>query len=784
MDHISKTLTLLTLLSFITGCTTNIRRICLNDLHSKKLEEFEFATERPSNKPPSIGLALSGGGTRAASFSIGILQGLHEQGILQKTDIISSVSGGGYAAYYYFNKLIAPRTEFDYRGIGAIFEDCLPIEYKGICGVQEGETCPFLGLDRSLKVCKTKAHAMNGDDPYKFQGYLRGFQDILSESSSYNTGNNSSYLPSLIASVGYLPINFLGNVLLDERLIVSPTKTIYTDGILRTYGTIPKKCEVPDSLANTGECIDKRSPPPEQNPIKEMQKLCILFVKSNFENNKNYINLCKDWEVERLENESEQTLGANTKIPLWIINTTTGYSNTSIPFIQYSGKNDIGATTFEITPLGARSILYGEFNGLREMPPEKFQPKLKLHEAVVSSGAFFDPQQRDYKFLQGPMIPILNAVSFSWGTDLDNLSVGRTMRYLHRALPFPFYYLQGYDQDQHAVYIHLSDGGQTENLGLWALARRGVKDIIVVDAGLDREGYLWDLCRVQRALRDRGLELRFPKLQNFSSNKNTGFWYESLCHETLHFEQYGGNLSSPNSRRHGYDIFKWRNPIVQGCIVKPDLEKYNTESKIKQRLDDGTDSFKHAPCYIEGNNYPDATQNPGCPESEKEGLRSRVWLIKLAANTEVDQALPHAANSCRSLLEVKENSNISKKYSYKECEKALNHPKNGKGVPLPIELVAYCSTHANCQLDSNGEPSVFPQDDTVAMTANSDAFKYGGYRELGRWFAHHLIIDNNKIKMINYEEEQPLIVKNPLYPPDFPRGNDSQSNIHSDGFNK
>lgn len=48
-----------------------------------------------------IGLALSGGGYRAAAFHIGALRALHKLGLLDKVDVISSVSGGSIIAAYY-----------------------------------------------------------------------------------------------------------------------------------------------------------------------------------------------------------------------------------------------------------------------------------------------------------------------------------------------------------------------------------------------------------------------------------------------------------------------------------------------------------------------------------------------------------------------------------------------------------------------------------------------------------------------------------------------------------
>ena len=47
---------------------------------------------------PTVGLALSGGGIRCATFSLGLLRALTRSGVLSRIDMISSVSGGGYTA--------------------------------------------------------------------------------------------------------------------------------------------------------------------------------------------------------------------------------------------------------------------------------------------------------------------------------------------------------------------------------------------------------------------------------------------------------------------------------------------------------------------------------------------------------------------------------------------------------------------------------------------------------------------------------------------------------------
>ena len=48
-----------------------------------------------------IGVALFGGGYRAAAYHIGTLRALHRLGLLDKVDVLSSVSGGSITAAYY-----------------------------------------------------------------------------------------------------------------------------------------------------------------------------------------------------------------------------------------------------------------------------------------------------------------------------------------------------------------------------------------------------------------------------------------------------------------------------------------------------------------------------------------------------------------------------------------------------------------------------------------------------------------------------------------------------------
>ncbi|ETX02862.1 MAG: hypothetical protein ETSY1_02080 [Candidatus Entotheonella factor] len=54
------------------------------------------STQSPSTQLGLVGLALSGGGIRSATFCLGVIQGLTRHGILKSVDYLSTVSGGGF----------------------------------------------------------------------------------------------------------------------------------------------------------------------------------------------------------------------------------------------------------------------------------------------------------------------------------------------------------------------------------------------------------------------------------------------------------------------------------------------------------------------------------------------------------------------------------------------------------------------------------------------------------------------------------------------------------------
>ncbi len=71
----------------------------LRDCESKLFKSRpsrERANEGVSQDEPKVGVALSGGGLRSATFAFGVIQALAKRKALREIDVLSTVSGGGY----------------------------------------------------------------------------------------------------------------------------------------------------------------------------------------------------------------------------------------------------------------------------------------------------------------------------------------------------------------------------------------------------------------------------------------------------------------------------------------------------------------------------------------------------------------------------------------------------------------------------------------------------------------------------------------------------------------
>jgi len=75
----------------------------------EKTAQFQTGV-KPSTEFGLVGLAISGGGIRSATFSLGVLQGLARRDLLRFVDYMSTVSGGGYIGSCLSSVLNQPET--------------------------------------------------------------------------------------------------------------------------------------------------------------------------------------------------------------------------------------------------------------------------------------------------------------------------------------------------------------------------------------------------------------------------------------------------------------------------------------------------------------------------------------------------------------------------------------------------------------------------------------------------------------------------------------------------
>jgi hypothetical protein len=673
------------------GCSTPPKAPIL-EYNNQSLRLFEVERRAAIDKPPYLGLALAGGGTKASGFSIGVLKGLVESGQMEHVDVISSVSGGSYAAYWYYSRLVFddPAFEQDKPTPAAfqqsLFLDCLPSRYMNILGVHWTPTqswlagqplpCPPQNNTNLLKITRDdqfkdeakrqetqqdydlRLAALNrpelGKDPYRDQNYLRGYQDIFStglnmfgaHAFDYSTTEDDQRFTNetvemLPLEVGSIVLNALGNIIFDWNINVSSTQHAYAKGIARTYGASPPNCdEDSDACITTMYGTSIRL----EGDIEKARSL-------------NYEQIKRAYEVK----------GA----PLWIINATAGEDRS---VFDRGDQKPFYLSAFEVNPYRYGSGLYGyKLGHLAGLTPAK---------AVLSSAAFLDSQQKVEA--EPPLRNLYNAgqklAALDWGLSFPNPNnTSDTLYGLHYVLPFPLYHVDRLVDASKSTFIHLSDGGMSENLGAYALVRRGVSNLIISDHAQDREGWMADVCRLKSGLKAQGLILLLPGLSSLDKQ------CEIVAKEIT-----------------GYDIYAWEHPVLVGCIVSATLANSNCE------------------------NLPTNLNN--------EQYAAHLFLIKPALGTKSMRA------------QLQSISGACSQGSNETCQKIISHacttPNDNNDSPMwqgalppSCEVYAFISINfANSDgMASDGCPN-FPQYGTVALTMDSSPWIYGAMRDLAAYY--------------------------------------------------
>lgn len=137
MHQLFRSILLISFVATASGCTTfgvidnEPQATSQNSANNYALKGYETATERSDEL--TLVLAFSGGGSRAAALSYGVMQALRDAQLevngestrmLDQVDMISSVSGGSFTAAYYglFGDQLFTQFERDFLSIDYVSE--------------------------------------------------------------------------------------------------------------------------------------------------------------------------------------------------------------------------------------------------------------------------------------------------------------------------------------------------------------------------------------------------------------------------------------------------------------------------------------------------------------------------------------------------------------------------------------------------------------------------------------------------------------------------------------
>ncbi|SDG35587.1 hypothetical protein SAMN05216603_101403 [Pseudomonas benzenivorans] len=408
----------------------------------------DFATEPQGGAPVAIGLALSGGGTRAAMFAHGVLQGLNDSGVLGQLDAISTVSGGSYTALWYYTK----RLETQKAGLPnqAMFDDCVPLWWENPPQHGDKDFATKYKIRRALELagqgnegfkkmapCLRSEHFRHGD-PYRWQVHLSRWPDIFRYSETIPTGDGQGAQWSETIK---LALTSFGEILVSPLVKTGVVPSAYQYGIERAWGLNPKpRSSAQQDFSYTNDTGGKTQTSRWHiDPDKAMWR-----------------------QLRALHNAK-----GNGKLPLWILNASNAPR----------GMGSDQSRIFEITAFGQGSELTGYLHDSEAIIPD-------LGTSVRASAAAVDAQGAGEKYAQS-----LSARNFlfplaEWGETVDNVF------------------------QEYPKRFRLSDGGHSENLGVYSLMRRGARDVIVVDAAEDVEGRMADLCTLRGMLRKEKASFR------------------------------------------------------------------------------------------------------------------------------------------------------------------------------------------------------------------------------------------------------------------------------------
>jgi hypothetical protein len=431
--------------------------------------------------PPKLGLSLSGGGTRAASFSIGVMKALKEYNTLDKVDLISSVSGGSYANYWFFSQLF-----YQYQ-LNKLGKNKLPAEAD------------------IFKTWNDTGTNLDDPDNYRFQRTLEESSEIL------GYAHKPSFTKDIRVGMQYgvetlfqglsIPFHWIANGLFDWEVNMTPYYYFYKDGLDRTYGYVPLDYTL-DHFANATPGFFGLAENIDAEPI--------------------------------LLKEMKAFLEEKKRLPYFVINTTARFGRV----YERDGRGQdrlMENNVMEFTPWGCHSELlhfHPSSTAKYSCPLQDFHVEfnrsmgtmeLDLARIVAISGAAVDGQtqfvdiagreEKAYQLFGKTWLEMaLETLNLNLGYTSQNQDTSIWLRRFHKLLPWPLYiahdYLLSLGDNDTATSVHLSDGGHSENLGILPLIRRGTECIVGVDSEYDPESIFESAKRLNQTLARHGYKFK------------------------------------------------------------------------------------------------------------------------------------------------------------------------------------------------------------------------------------------------------------------------------------
>ncbi len=674
-----------------TAGTTATSQLAEKPVDKLLRETLEKPFLRKKEGRPMLGLALSGGGTKAAAVATGVMAGLADHELLDSADFISSVSGGGYASYFYYAHRLRPSPLPGEKTVKSedIYRDCVHLAPEDIAmdtvrrRIRKVGACSpgFLRVREGYE----EGDPMNNS----YQAFLKCQQDVFRPGNcAIKPGlGDFSIGPHVVLGTALAVVPALiSSSLFDWGYTVSPAAQTYKRGIGMAYGSTLTDLKLLKEAEAKGEY---------RVPCEKTEGGYALNCQNNlYEPETNALTF------DELRAGTLRT-GANPALPFWIINASAPKGRNASSWMSIGPREVTNRDMFEMTAVSHGSVRYGYVSA-----PPSLHNRMNVLQSVTASAAFLDSNQRAISGVTGAAAGLaLHLLALDWGQDIANYNVSDARKTLHRLMPLPFVFADSmYAAGQEAAianediadrtrsaFIRLIDGGNAENLGVYALLRRKVKNIVISDAAQDTDGRFDDVCGLARRVAEASgtgagsARLFIPGLEGFDKH----------CENILQKDTLDEK---------GYDLHQWHfeNPVLAGCL-RSSAPSDPAQPCKGLKVDDGH-------------------------------LDTRLLVIKPAVSLTKFEAQ-------RAVMPDDGKSRIKKCWLRGENlhkDRHVNPPKDRAAVAMDdgtinCDTAAYMaenwsSTDGNCQ--------TFPQHSTAGMTANSNHRVFTAYRELARQHVH------------------------------------------------